>query len=615
MMKKTLTDLIKAYEVSQEPQKYDLIIENFYIPKRKKLENTRERNEKLLEKYAHYRNGNVGQESKYVPIWQDEEELYFADMQSRTFGKIQRHQVECEADEQVVAAIVNAMWENDIWKIGDCFRLKSPFLDAEYPVYLIYDSKYWDIWIQINDLESLLKEDCFVFLVGEAGLRNYMEEDMVILPNRIWGDPDQRDRYSQIISGIYEKKQAVRLECETKIAQYYREHADDIWTRVKEKKPKIFFVTSRFSTAVQFHTQNCMESIEKMGLQVVLFIEPDRLHRTFDSDLIKKIWEEKPDIFFMIDHLRCEKPWLPKEIFFVSWFQDPLGTIFDKKTPEKLGERDYCLNHYTTWKKFHLVGYDKKYLIDAPIPANQNVYRPYRLSEKEKQDYECDICLVCHDSNANSCMDGILSEYPEELRDILREVFKTYHRYAYHSGKIFYGEDQFRIYVNAAFQEIFGNTDGWSSLIDRVVYDMYNIYNCKVFRQVLVDWVLDAGVTNVKLWGSGWQTEEKYKKYAMGPAKNGETLSKIYQASKIVLGNNVLTTAAARAWEAMQSGAFYMSNYIPEESDCVDIRKIIDVDKDVIMFYDRDDLIRKLHYYLEHEDERKKWRSADEKQL
>jgi spore maturation protein CgeB len=169
--------------------------------------------------------------------------------------------------------------------------------------------------------------------------------------------------------------------------------------------------------------------------------------------------------------------------------------------------------------------------------------------------------------------------------------------------------------VNAAFQEIFGNTDGWSSLIDRVVYDMYNIYNCKVFRQVLVDWVLDAGVTNVKLWGSGWQTEEKYKKYAMGPAKNGETLSKIYQASKIVLGNNVLTTAAARAWEAMQSGAFYMSNYIPEESDCVDIRKIIDVDKDVIMFYDRDDLIRKLHYYLEHEDERKKWRSADEKQL
>lgn len=54
----------------------------------------------------------------------------------------------------------------------------------------------------------------------------------------------------------------------------------------------------------------------------------------------------------------------------------------------------------------------------------------------------------------------------------------------------------------------------------------------------------------------------------------------------------------------MLSGAFYLSNYIPEENDDVDIRKIIEVGKDVIMFYNREDLIEKLHYYLGHEDER-----------
>lgn len=134
--------------------------------------------------------------------------------------------------------------------------------------------------------------------------------------------------------------------------------------------------------------------------------------------------------------------------------------------------------------------------------------------------------------------------------------------------------------------------------------DMWTYFNQAVFRQALVDWILDAGFTNIKLWGNGWTTEEKYKKYAMGPAKNGETLSKIYQASKIVLGNNIITTAAARAWESMLSGAFYLSNYIPEENDDVDIRKIIEVGKDVIMFYNREDLIEKLHYYLGHEDER-----------
>ena len=92
----------------------------------------------------------------------------------------------------------------------------------------------------------------------------------------------------------------------------------------------------------------------------------------------------------------------------------------------------------------------------------------------------------------------------------------------------------------------------------------------------------------------------------MGSAENGETLSKIYQASKIVVGNNIVTTAAARAWETMLSGGFYISNYIPEEEDAVDIRKIIEVGKDVVMFYNREDLIEKLHYYLEHDEERKK---------
>ncbi len=121
---------------------------------------------------------------------------------------------------------------------------------------------------------------------------------------------------------------------------------------------------------------------------------------------------------------------------------------------------------------------------------------------------------------------------------------------------------------------------------------------------MLVDWILDAGFTNLKLWGNGWKDSPKYKQYAMGPAENGETLSKIYQASRIVVGNNVMTTAAARAWETMLSGGFYLSNYIPEEDDVTDIRKIIEVGKDVIMFYNKEDLIQKLHYYLDYEDER-----------
>ena len=90
----------------------------------------------------------------------------------------------------------------------------------------------------------------------------------------------------------------------------------------------------------------------------------------------------------------------------------------------------------------------------------------------------------------------------------------------------------------------------------------------------------------------------------MGPAQNGEVLSKIYQASKIVLGNNALISGATRSMETLLSGGFYLANYIPLEFDFTDLRKLVEIDKDVIMFYNKEDLIEKLHYYLGHEEER-----------
>ena len=90
----------------------------------------------------------------------------------------------------------------------------------------------------------------------------------------------------------------------------------------------------------------------------------------------------------------------------------------------------------------------------------------------------------------------------------------------------------------------------------------------------------------------------------MGPAENGETLSKIYQASKIVVGNNFHASASARAWESMMSGAFYMSNYIPPERDAVDIRMIMKEDEELVIFHGKEDFLNKVEYYLTHEEER-----------
>ena len=135
---------------------------------------------------------------------------------------------------------------------------------------------------------------------------------------------------------------------------------------------------------------------------------------------------------------------------------------------------------------------------------------------------------------------------------------------------------------------------------------MYMWLNQRVYRQKMVDALLEAGLTNIKLWGKGWSDNPNYAPYAMGVAENGKELSLIYQCSKIVLGNNIMTTAAARAWETMLSGGFYMSNYIPPENDVCDIRNIMQIGTELVMFVDTKDMIDKIKYYLENEDARNK---------
>ena len=218
---------------------------------------------------------------------------------------------------------------------------------------------------------------------------------------------------------------------------------------------------------------------------------------------------------------------------------------------------------------------------------------------------------MCHASDVDGYILKEQSKYPKELQEILCAIYKGYQSYVYETGNLFYSKEVFAEYIKGACMQYY-NITLKEEILQSIAADMCLWFNQRVFRQALVDWLLDAGFHNIKLWGNGWREKEEYKPYAMGPAENGETLSKIYQASKIVIGNNVLTTAAARAWESMLSGSLYLSNYIPSDADITDIRKILD-EKDYVMFHSRKELLEKVSYYLSHEEERLKMAQRERK--
>ena len=507
-------------------------------------------------------------------------------------------------------------FENDkiilVSNMLDLKKLAEHIYETEYkgtrpnykePVYVYYEEEIFEALIQCADLNDILRNSRVVLIVGKRQLEKVFSEEQIISPELIVGS--DLKLINEIIKQAYKEKSQKLKYDKKEMNEYYALAEEDIFQRIKRNKPRILFVTSYFTTVLQYHIRDLKQAAEKKGMEVELLKEKGAIYRIFDYDYCSVLNSFRPDIIVSIDHFRFENSFIPKEIVWVCWAQDPMPYVMDKNTPQRLGNNDFVLNHFTTWNEFHKVGYNIERLIDAPIPSNEKIYKPYTLSQNEQENYNCDICFVCHASDVDVHISEIVEKFPKEFENVITAVYETYKMKAYRSGKFYYTQEEFENYIITECWDYL--KVGFSvEIIDVLASDMYLWFNQRVFRETLVDWILEAGFENVKLWGNGWKKNPKYSRYAMGPAENGETLSKIYQASKIVIGNNIMTTAAARAWETMLSGGFYLSNYIPPEADVTDIRKIVEVDKDVIMFFDREDLIQKLHYYLEHEEERKR---------
>lgn len=580
---------------------YQWLLEMYYDPFQEESERIYRHNMECLEQYEYFY-GSEDKNGIKTLLYDGCEKIIFCGNQS-IVGYAGIPEVELQNDEIVL--IQNMLNIEVLAEQINKTKYAGGTPDYEVPVYLYYDETIFCALMQCTDIQALLTDHRAVILVGEEGLRTFFYNDQARFPRRLVGD--DIGRIKDILDCEWEKKQEKMRVDKMQVEEYYSTAQTDIDERIRQQKPRILFFTSYFTTALQYHTRDMKEAAEKAGLDTELSIEQGSVFSVSEFDFYGVINSFRPDIIFCIDHFRFEYFEyfeIPKEIVWICWIQDSLPHIIDKHTPEKLGFRDFVLNHFTTWKKIADVGYPSERLIDAPITSNQDIYKPYQLTEDELDQYGCDICFVCHASNVDAHIKETVRHLPEELQEIVISIYKGYQSYVYETGELFYEKDMFRDYISGAMSQHCGIKLA-ENYLDYLADDMHIGFNEKVYRESLVDWILDAGFRNVKLWGNGWKTNPKYTPYAMGAAKNGTTLSKIYQASKIVVGNNGLASAAARAWETMLSGGFYLSNYVPEKIDVVDIRKIIEEGKDLIIFYNKDDLIQKLHYYLDHEDERK----------
>lgn len=604
-----LVDYISSYECNHNKATRDEIIQKFYDPYKEKYDEIYQNNCKQISKYKYYFGEQNYDKSKVCIVYSSEEVKIYYSIVSQKFiisNRIEYNYSNYTENDYVM--IENCMWAIDCVKAEESIaQLILP--NYKKPIYLIYDVENWIVFNMTEDISQLLEDEKSVIILGEKMLRKTLEDDWFPIPSKFL-TATNAGNYLEVIQEYVNEKCLKRKECAERLGNYYTDELVD--DHIKSRNIKILFITSRYTTILQYHTRDFERAAKELGYETELLIEKDNNLLINDNIIYRTIDEFRPDIVFEIDHFRYESIAFDRlsSIVFVTWIQDPMQHILDPDTAHKIGERDYILNHLINLKDLMDVNYPRNKMIDAPIPASKYKYHKYELSEVDVKDierYSSDICIVCHASDVDGYIQEYVTSYGEGIQEYVRKLLYAYINDIDSGMGFLYSQNDFRDYVESYMGE--NNIDIYPSkevFVQKISQDMYMWLNQRVYRQKMVDALLEAGLTNIKLWGKGWSDNPNYAPYAMGVAENGKELSLIYQCSKIVLGNNIMTTAAARAWETMLSGGFYMSNYIPPENDVCDIRNIMQIGTELVMFVDTKDMVDKIKYYLENEDERNK---------
>lgn len=599
------------YEQSGDNNLIELILDAYYRVNLPEYMAQYQENCKQLGRYPYFYGQRVSEkmeeEIRFYPLLSGKHAVYYYDRKKEKIKTLEQLQIGHKKLDDCACAATDMLRMEDILWVEQQTRKKNGIMDNENPLMLVYQEGTWELFLQLIDVREMLAYDRIVLFDSWENLEKVLLQGKLSLPDFLIC-PGELDKMENFLLSVSDKKNRIMMEYTDNLSRYYEENKQAVIEHIEEGKPRILFLTCRYTTVLQYHVRDCMNAARKLGLKTRLLIEENRLSLGWHPVMVAQaIGEFKPDIVFVIDHFRfeynlCEKL---KQLVFIGWVQDPMDPIMSKESPAKMGARDIIMTHYTTWKDFQNIGYDTRSILDAPIPANPDIYRKYDLTLQEKQKYSCDICIVCHAADVERYLQGSIQILPEEHQNQLYEILKGYQKYVLSTGNFFQSEDECRQFLEGAlwqhyrikFSEIF---------LNNMAREMFLHYNEVLFREALAEWLLAAGYENIKLWGNEWVHIPQFTKYAMGPAENGEILSKIYQSSKIVIGNNFHATASARAWESMLSGAFYMSNDIPPDRDSVDIRKIMKADEELVIFHDREDFLNKVEYYLTHEEERER---------
>ncbi|MCK5114443.1 MAG: glycosyltransferase, partial [Phycisphaerae bacterium] len=466
--------------------------------------------------------------------------------------------------------------------------------------------------LHLRDLSSfLLSKELMIF----AGDSIEQQIDKVFgtlfydIPNLIIDAQGMMNEHCQRIKAILQN-----MDFKPQMADYYasREFRDRQKAIARgEIQPRIFLITSRWTTFLKHCAADFYNAFERLGCQCHMFMEENDVQVTLYVAYLKILKEFKPDAIMLFSHSRPSAKYFPRELPIIGYMQDKCCDIWDLPDDDLRGhvtEQDLlvCLQaDFQEYFRQRQIPAAQTFVM--PIPADKKMFYSLEADDELLKKYSCDISYVKHGhadtdklleqwlqrSGITNKSDQLQILFMNFLLDIYEEIISDLSRPWDELELHRRADEQIAKYVNpGSYHNLHRNITKFAEMVLPACHRRYYMEG------------LSEGKMSFRLYGGQWSEDRFFGKYAAGPVERGAELNAVYNFSKINLHLQSYITMHQRLAECGLAGGFMMVAELPEEQDRSPAKLYFEPDKEIVLFTSKEDLVDKCRYYLEHEDER-----------
>lgn len=366
----------------------------------------------------------------------------------------------------------------------------------------------------------------------------------------------------QVLLEVIEKDRGRKVQIATRAARMTLDRLIDATSESPSRKPRITFITTRFSTVLQYSTQDTAAAFRELGWETQVLIEPAADRNLSYPMARQSILDHDPDLVFQIDTLRSEhKDLLPPQIPWICWAQDHLQRLTSVSAGRSLGELDFFLTALGPW-------WTRRY--DYPPQSMIPMIKLTKVGELPAS-WKSDGADLTYVSNASQTPHEMLEQLIRDLDayPVAAKVARSAGEMlieAYEQGESPVGTPEVQRFVDVARERL--GVDPAEVPHDVTVHLFERIANT-AYRQQALGWVADLADElglRLELYGQGWEKHPRFARYNKGYVKYGQPLEELTRSSKINLQIVPYYCLHQRLLDGVAAGGFFLVRSHPADT-------------------------------------------------